>query len=242
MPISYQNDIPLRLDSNIIYYMDSGDIYYELYDIFAVKGGPSIKLNVGKWNFGNGFILTKSMNRWERRNDLLGTTFINCFANNPPAAEFIKDKNGNIIGSKGYYQDRLFYITDKLNMTIETIEAKWGTRLLKNGSWTGNIGYLQRKEADVVSSGLGVNLQRSNFIDYPMQLSYGKFGLKAILPTKGSSPNMWVAITGLALSKYGGFLLSRQVLASMTGNNNKTFRQIGSPALYVKFDLIDLIS
>ena len=75
---------------------------------------------------------------------------------------FIKDKNGNIIGSWGYYQDLLFYITDWLNLTIETIEHPWSMELLENGSWTGGIGFLQRQEADVVSTGMGINLQRSD--------------------------------------------------------------------------------
>ena len=40
MPISYQNDIQLRLDSNILFYRDNDIANYELYDIFAVKAGP----------------------------------------------------------------------------------------------------------------------------------------------------------------------------------------------------------
>ena len=194
MPISYQNDIQLRLDSNIIFYTKMSIANFELYDIFAVKGGPSIKLDVGKWSYGNSFIFTKSMNRWERRTDLQGIGFINCFARNPPYAEFIEDKNGNIIGSKGLFQDYLFYITDRLNLTIETIEAQWVNKLLDNGSWTNAMGMLQRQEADVVTTRLGINLQRSFFIDYSIQLYYGKIGLNALLPIKGTSPNMWVYV------------------------------------------------
>ena len=124
MPISYQNDIQLRLDSNILFYIDSDVGYYELYDVFAVKAGPSIALKVGKWNFGNGMMFSKSMNRWDRRTNLQQTRFINCFAISPLWAELQKDKNGNIIGSKGYIQDMLFYVTEKLNLTIEIKEVQ----------------------------------------------------------------------------------------------------------------------
>ena len=49
MPISYQNDIPLRLDSHILFYRDNEVAKNKIYDIFAVKAGPSIALEVGEW-------------------------------------------------------------------------------------------------------------------------------------------------------------------------------------------------
>ena len=207
IPITYQNEIGLRLDSNIIFYKNIGIASFQLYDVFAVKGGPSIKVDFGKWNYENRFNLTKSMNRWERRNDLQGTRFLNCFARNLPGSEFIKDKAGNIIGSKGWYQDILFYITDRLNLTIETIEAQWVNKLLDNGSWTGQIGFLQRQEADVVTTSLGITLQRNNFIDFPIQIIYGTLGLAAILPIKGTSPNMWVYIRVFGIYQWMIFII-----------------------------------
>ena len=207
MPISYQNDIQLRLDSNIIYYMDSGNGNYELYDIFAVKGGPSITMDIGKWNYNSGMKLSRSLNMWDRRTHLQGNTIINCFAFNPDWAEFIKDKNGIIIGSKGYVQDILFYATDHLNLTIETIEAPWVNKMLKNGSWTGQIGFLQRKEADVVTTKLGISLHRSNFIDYPIETNYKKLGLSAVIPIKGISPNMWVYVNVFGFSQWMIFVI-----------------------------------
>ena len=50
IPISYQNKIKHRLDSNIIFYSKNYDENYELLDVFAVKRGPHIRLKVGKWN------------------------------------------------------------------------------------------------------------------------------------------------------------------------------------------------
>ena len=179
MPLTYKNAFQLRLDSNIIFYGKNDDGTYKLNDIFAVKGGPSISLEVGKWSFDNGITLIQSMNRWDRRINLQNTTFVNCIANSPGWAEIITDTNGNIIGSKGYYQDKLFYITDKLNLTINVIEAEWAASLV-NGSWNGPIGFLQRHEADVVTAKLGINLQRSAFIDFPIKISQNRhlLGLK----------------------------------------------------------------
>ena len=193
IPFSYKKDIQLRLDSNILFYRDNDIANYELYDIFAVKAGPAIALEVGNWNFDNGMTLITSMNRWDRRTNLQQTTFVNCFSTNPPWAHLTKDENDNIVGSNGYYQDILFYITDKLNLTIEIIESPWEMELLDNGSWTGEIGFLQRKEADVASSGLGINLQRSYFIDYTIPTHVEPITLIAAIP-KGVSTDMWVYV------------------------------------------------
>ena len=189
MPFSYQNDIKLRLDSNIIFFMDNDNGTFELHDIFAVKGGPLIRLEVGKWNFENGISLTKSMSRWDRRTNLHQTTLVNCFCLNPGWAEFIKDENNNTIGSEGHIQDMLHYVTGKLNVTIEIVEAERAAKLV-NGSWNGPIGFLQRQEADVVSAGLGVNLQRSDYIDYIIPTTRGAMTLIAAIP-KGGILNIW---------------------------------------------------
>ena len=192
MPLTYQNAIQLRLDSNIVFY-DNKAGNYEMYDIFAVKGGPFITMDVGSWNLNNGMMLSKSLNRWDRRTNLQQTTFVNCFAYYPLWAEFIKDQDGKITGSKGYFQDKLYYITERLNLTYRTIEAEWGPKLLDNGSFTGDIGFLQREDADVVSTGLGINVQRSQFIDFPIQTDRAAITLMAEIP-KGVSPNMWVYV------------------------------------------------
>ena len=68
--------------------------------------------------------------RWDRRTNLKQASLVNCFSKNPGWADFIEDKNGITIGSKGYFQDMLFYITDKLNLTIGTIESPWDMELL----------------------------------------------------------------------------------------------------------------
>ena len=212
MPISYKNDIQLRLDSNILFYRDNDKANYELYDIFAVKAGPPIALEVGKWNFENGMTLTTSMNRWDRRTNLHGTTFINCFAYNGNWADYTKDDNGNIIGSKGYFQDMFFYFADKLNLTIETIESPWGSKLLDNGSWIGEVGFLQRQEADVVTTGLGITLQRSEFFDFPITTHFEPITLIAKIPT-GVSPNMWVYVAVFGVYQWMIFLIALLVLA-----------------------------
>ena len=205
MPSSYKNDVRLRLDSNILFYTEINITEYEIHDIFAVKAGPSIALDVGLWEFDKGIRLKTRLNRWDRRTDLQQSTIVNCLRHNPPWAQYTKDKNGNTIGAKGYYQDILFYITDKLNMTTEIMDATGKIQLLDNGSWTGEIGSLQRREADVVSRGLGINLHRSSFIDYPYATFRQPMTLIAAIQ-KGVSTDVWVYVEVFGFSQWMIFI------------------------------------
>ena len=162
-------------------------------------------MKVGKWNFNNGMTLVRSLNRWDRRTNLNETKFVNCFAYNIGYAEFVKDENGKITGSRGLLQDMLYYITERLNLTIEIMETQWKNQLLDNGTWTAGIGLLQREEVDVVSSLLGVNLQRSDFIDYPIPVYYEPITLIAAIP-KGVSPNMWVYLEVFGFNQWMLFI------------------------------------
>ena len=46
-------------------------------DIFALKGGNPIGLELGSWRDVYGLQLEKRRHRWDRRTDLKGTTFLN---------------------------------------------------------------------------------------------------------------------------------------------------------------------
>ena len=201
MPTSYQNDIKLRLDSNVLFYEESGRASYGLQDIFAVKGGPPINLKVGKWDRARGLTLHTTINRWKRRTDLRGAPFINVFTWAGNWASLIKDQDGNITGSKGLIQDMLFYITDNLNLTIETLMVTGKNKLLENGTWDGAMAILLRKEADVCSRGMALDLQRSSYIDMGIQILYMLRGFQAV-PHKGSALDVWSFVNVLGLPEW----------------------------------------
>ena len=207
MPADYTNDIRMRLDSNMIFYKEESLGTYKLLDKFAVKGGPIIVLELGYWNVDEGVFLQASMNRWDRRTDLKGATLRNCLLDNSYWANFKRDESGNITGSKGYFQDMLFYITEKLNLTIETVGGKFERpKLLENGSWTGLMGSIQRKEVDVLSMGMGINLQRSYVVDFPISTDRQAITLIAAIP-KGAAPNMWVYVRVFGIYQWMIFLI-----------------------------------
>ena len=125
VPNTYSKQINLRLDSNLIFFKQQQEApsKYELIDKFAVKGGPPITLVLGYWEIDNGIVFQERMNRWERRTDLNAATLINGVTEYGWAAGLIKDKGGNAIGSRGYYPEMLFLISDGLNLIVKTVEV-----------------------------------------------------------------------------------------------------------------------
>ena len=180
----YTNYISLRLDSNIVFY--EKDAYlpgtYKLVDKFAVKGGSMIVLPLGFWNAEDGVILTESINRWDRRTDLRGSHFRNCLFSNGDLADFTRDEHGNITGTNGYYQDMLFYVTEKLNLSVVSVES---TDIINDPC--GGPG----KKFDVASSGYGIDPQGCSYAEFTLPIFREPITLIAAKP-KGTAPNMWV--------------------------------------------------
>ena len=151
MPIEFSLKLPLRLDSNIIFYEEKqGGL--RMIDKFAVKGSDTISLDLGTWDMLNGFRYKMAKNRWDRRRDLNGELLVYSLFN-PSPGTLIKDEQGNIIGSRGFFPEALHGITESLNMTTETNvlpPGRW--KRLENGTWTGGVGWLQSKKGDVCLS------------------------------------------------------------------------------------------
>ena len=201
MPNDYSNDIDLRLDSNVIFYNEETTGNYELIDKFTIKGGPTMVETLAYWSIEEGIILQTSMNRWDRRSDLKGTSFDNGLLETGDWANFKRDDDGGIIGSQGYFQDMLFYITDTLNLTVETVEVESTKPRLLNGSWTGPLGLLQKGDIDVLSIALGINLERSDTLDLPLATYRQPVTLVAV-KRKGAAPNMWVYVQVFGLIQW----------------------------------------
>ena len=213
MPKEYSTMIKLRLDSNIIFYEKSTEIEYDLLDIFAVKGGAPISVEFGKWDEDSGMRLFSSMSRWGRRTDLNGAEFVNALHSwTPDASELIKDHDGNIVGSRGYQQEQLFYMTDKLNLTIRTIEVDlsiYDIPYSENGSWTGVAGLFQQKQIDVFSASFGVTLKECielPLFDCPFAILENEATLIAA-STTGTAPNMWVYVHVFGVVQWTIFLI-----------------------------------
>ena len=123
MPLEFSGVIQLRLDTNVLFFREK-NMGYDLVDLFALNGGPPITLEVGGWDTDNRLRLEKSMNRWDRRTDMMGATLRNgvWLPPDPAWAEAIYEGD-TIVGTKGWWQEKLFYITDRMNFTFEHFAA-----------------------------------------------------------------------------------------------------------------------
>ena len=201
MPLGYSNIMKLRLDSNIIFFEEEALHKYELVDKFSVKNGLPITVKLGNWVMGGGFNLQNSMNRWERRTDLRGATFLTGVY----SLAIIKAMaDGKDVGSKGYFPEKLFYMTDKLNLTMINVETprKKGT-LLRNGSWTGCFGMLQRGEIDIDSRGRGIENIPLVYYSTP---AYRVPRVFITSIPEGAAPNMWVYVRVFELRQWSIYL------------------------------------
>lgn len=160
LPNEYSAKIELRLDNNIVFYKSSINGSYSLIDRYTVNGGPEMVMEIGTWD-KNGVTLTKKMNRWDRRTNLMGSKFVNTlYENEVGGAFFVYGKNGTIIGSRGHYQDQLFYILEGLNVTIETRSE---SEELEGAADC--YDFILHKLTDICSGG---------YIDYPCDNCYQK--------------------------------------------------------------------
>ena len=223
LPVEYKNEIKLRLDSNVIFYEGPIDGKYKFMDIFAVKNESPITLGLGIWQKSTGIDLYMSNNRWDRRRDLKRATLVNAVCYNGLGAFFIykekekrcyrrniripaKEQNCTIVGSGGHTQEILFYITKTLNMEIITKEVlDEHLRLLANGSWTADIGMLQRLVADIASTGMGIEFERSLAIDYLIPIE------RRPLTLIGANPNVnvfdvWAYVEVFGIIQWAIFL------------------------------------
>ena len=189
--------IDLKLDSNILFY-ERRDAKYNLVDTFSVKGGPPIVLQLGTWDVTRGLELRKTMNRWERRTDLMGAVFINSLwatmddGSDDGWANFNYDDNGTIIGSRGIFQEMLFYMTDRVNVTIITKDAN---------KLAGRCpAMLEFNLTDVCSGGVPITGQPGESIPVHRQAQT----LLAGVP-KGSPPDAWVYLEVFGLPQWVGF-------------------------------------
>ena len=108
LPLDFSDMVELRLDSNMIFYQKEGQTY-NVVDKFTVNGSSPIVLDLGLWNASEGLALSMSRNRWDRRTDLMGTTF------------GIADWEGPNFG----YQLGILHFLDILNLTIELRKYSW---------------------------------------------------------------------------------------------------------------------
>ena len=221
MPSEYSRTVELRLDNNIIMYEKQKDKSFHLIDKFAVLGGSApIALELGLWDESSGVQLQNQVNRWDRRNDLMGAKFINTHWANGKLASFIYNSKGNIIGSKGLFQDQLFYITNSLNVTVETRNETLVScaKLLRQQAAT------KEHLTDVCSGGLA-KVAGSNFNEYRLPITMqDSYTLFARVPTERNM-DMWAYLAIFDLPQWSVFVSALIIISFMIPFSHNLLRQ-----------------
>ncbi len=147
-------NLSLSLDSRVYLYTElSNSISLE--ETYAIKNGPLVTNQVGVWTAKSGLQIDTPQ-IWERRGDLRGVALIDSLLEFKPLAEYIYHGK-NLIGATGLFVDVLKALSERLNFTISfasPADGKWGSLKEDNVTWSGLVGVLSRREADVVTCGL----------------------------------------------------------------------------------------
>eukprot|EP00095_Tigriopus_kingsejongensis_P012527 maker-scaffold455_size166772-snap-gene-0.36 protein:Tk12527 transcript:maker-scaffold455_size166772-snap-gene-0.36-mRNA-1 annotation:"hypothetical protein L798_01404" len=165
-------DLPLDLDDEFyVFSMTTTDqiVVYEAYKLQAAMK-PRV-LYFGTWTV-EGFIVSNS-DKWDRRGDLRGLSFRISAASSIPYTKVDEQSDGQVELS-GMYPDIFFSLKSMLNFTFTIIlpeeREEWGTKN-PDGSWTGVIGQIQRKEIDFSPISFTRTKLRSEVVDFALPIA-----------------------------------------------------------------------
>ena len=165
--------LDLRLDSQV-YICEKelnadGTEMVAIMEVYAVKNGRRQFNQIGSWLIGKRlFVPANSLTVWERRNDLMGEVLINVLLPYPPL--ILNDLE------RGFAFDIIHAIANSVNFSMENVvplDKQWGAKLDKQGlNYTGIIGMLTRKEADLSISGIYPSVERDRVVDFTLGINF----------------------------------------------------------------------
>jgi ABC-type amino acid transport substrate-binding protein len=192
VPNTWKTNLTLQLNSQLVLY-EQAEMGFNLYEIYAIKNGPTIQHQIGTWNMDCG-ISIKIHNMWKRRSDLLGLN-LRCTTVPYPVLTILSyDVSGQLTGSTGYYQEILHYLERKLNFTAIvnlSTDGKFGGLNKDGKTWNGMVGMLMRGETDLITASLTHTYDRNKVVEYAVPLERDVATL--VSPSvKGQATNVWV--------------------------------------------------
>ena len=188
-------DLKLRLDTNIIFCTQEGRDY-ALTEKYAIKDGPIVEEYFGNWSSESGLKINSPL-IWERRTDLMNITLIDSVLEYSVISMLSRSENGEIQGQSGIGPDILATLKEKLNFSTRAVspeDGEWGSIKADNFTWSGMVGDLLYKRADISTALLSFTLERSKAIDFSITII--EFVVTLIQPlTISSEINAWAYLT-----------------------------------------------
>ena len=161
----------LRLDSCVFLYETSDNqTTVTIEEVFSIKGGQNLFKSYGSWTIGGkGGVLSVNDKVWtERRRDLGGVQLSNVITDLHLHHMVTFDDTGAISGVEGLFVDILSTLADSLNFTVTHVSPRESTFgvIFSNGTATGLIGSLARREADLSAALLTSTAERKAVVDF----------------------------------------------------------------------------
>ena len=191
MPLTYASVLPLRLDSNILFYERTSQDSFTVYESFAIKGGNTKTSVLFKWPEEelNNPNPTKPLNLLEKRANLDGAILKNAWHSS--SWNKYKDNltnNNNSVVAKNV--EMLFDLQAQLNFSIKHVPPRdkaWGGKS-KNGTWNGLVRMLIDNQIDMtfgmVHTGVMITQERQEVVDYCWPTENVKIDLLTALSSK----------------------------------------------------------
>ncbi|XP_050727640.1 glutamate receptor ionotropic, kainate 5-like isoform X2 [Eriocheir sinensis] len=135
-----------------------------------------------------------------------------------PPADGTTDENSRLQTISGPMANMINILAEKLNFTYKLVQPEdgaWGSRL-PNGSWTGMVGMVNRKEADLALGPFGRTENRAQAVDFTPSFF---FDYRCILASKGTAevdpwcflyvlaPPLWIGLLGAGLAVWTAAML-----------------------------------
>ncbi|KYN19928.1 Glutamate receptor delta-2 subunit [Trachymyrmex cornetzi] len=199
-------DLAIYPDSDVILARRFDGDFLELLSVYRPSPQRGVIWeNRGNWTIENGLQMSTSDVASARRRNLQQTALKSCIAmtdlNTINHLTDFKDKSVDPATKAGY--PWILHLVNRMNATISfEVTNNWGYRT-ENGSWSGMIGMLERREIDIGGTGISLTPERIGVVQY-IQL-YIHTGLRFIfrrplLSTVSNifilpfQRNVWIAI------------------------------------------------
>ncbi|KAL7301179.1 hypothetical protein TKK_0006150 [Trichogramma kaykai] len=139
---------------------------YVLTEVYSIDKGRELITNVfGTWEEESGLEITR-LALYQRRSNLQGQLIRVTTVEDPPVSVAIENSDGTMTGIKGFFGTIIQILEENLNCTIVYSKSEaWGSKH-PDGSWSGAIGMLVRKETDLVAAELLMSTDRLDSIAF----------------------------------------------------------------------------
>ncbi|KAJ9582455.1 hypothetical protein L9F63_003148 [Diploptera punctata] len=164
-PNELLNNTHVPLNCEFLIVQNTQAQMYELKEAYRVnKGLPLHLTNFGSWSEETG-LLASSKHIHTRRADLGGVVLKTCTLQGI-ALRISQVKNDKIIKIGGYLGMIWNMLQENLNFKSDYYESKSYGGQLENGSWTGMVGLLNRREMDACAAVFIMDINRITAIDF----------------------------------------------------------------------------